>query len=122
MSKSSSNDGFRCFQNQVHLENSGSTAKNSFSLTRQPGPPTESVRGSSTNFPFLPGGFENLESDESVKDDTSNALNLESGAVFHFFDIHRNIFLELVFSDWTVVGQNFVFCVCKSVTILAFEE
>lgn len=63
---------------EVHLENSGSTAKNSFSLTRQPGPPTESVRGSSTNFPFLPGGFENLESDESVKDDASNVLNLES--------------------------------------------
>ncbi|RXG73628.1 Helicase SKI2W [Armadillidium vulgare] len=35
----------------------GSTAKNSFSLKRNPGPPEEAVRGSTTNFPFWPGGI-----------------------------------------------------------------
>ncbi|XP_038045840.1 helicase SKI2W-like [Patiria miniata] len=46
--------GFR----EVQMEGTASTAKNSLSLRRQPGPPTQSVRGSSTNFPFWPGGID----------------------------------------------------------------
>ncbi len=40
---------------QVLLENTGLSAKNSLSFQRQPGPPSESLRGSNTNYPFLPG-------------------------------------------------------------------
>uniref|UniRef100_A0A665VK16 SKI2 homolog, superkiller viralicidic activity 2-like n=1 Tax=Echeneis naucrates TaxID=173247 RepID=A0A665VK16_ECHNA len=40
---------------EVLLENTGLSAKNSLSLQRQPGPPSDSLRGSNTNYPFLPG-------------------------------------------------------------------
>ncbi len=43
---------------EVTLSGAGSTAKNSTSLRRAPGPPDEATRGSSTNYPFWPGGFE----------------------------------------------------------------
>ena len=36
----------------------GTTAKNSTSLRRAPGPLDESTRGSATNYPFWPGGFD----------------------------------------------------------------
>ncbi|XP_077052554.1 superkiller complex protein 2 [Siphateles boraxobius] len=45
---------------EVLLEDTGLSAKNSLSLQRQPGPPSESLRGSNTNYPFLPGGMEEL--------------------------------------------------------------
>lgn len=44
-----------CLVLQVLLENTGLSAKNSLSFQRQPGPPSESLRGSNTNYPFLPG-------------------------------------------------------------------
>lgn len=40
---------------KVMLTDTGCTAKNSMSLLRQPGPLSTSVRGESTNYPFLPG-------------------------------------------------------------------
>uniref|UniRef100_A0A3Q2XYG0 SKI2 subunit of superkiller complex n=1 Tax=Hippocampus comes TaxID=109280 RepID=A0A3Q2XYG0_HIPCM len=40
---------------EVSLENTGLSSKNSLSLQRKPGPPSESLRGSNTNYPFLPG-------------------------------------------------------------------
>ena len=40
---------------KVMLADTGCTAKNSMSLLRQPGPLSTSVRGESTNYPFLPG-------------------------------------------------------------------
>uniref|UniRef100_A0A3P9KIP9 SKI2 homolog, superkiller viralicidic activity 2-like n=1 Tax=Oryzias latipes TaxID=8090 RepID=A0A3P9KIP9_ORYLA len=52
---------------EVLLENTGLSAKNSLSLQRQPGPPSESLRGSNTNYPFLPGGMEELSLDEIRK-------------------------------------------------------
>uniref|UniRef100_A0AAR2LKJ7 SKI2 homolog, superkiller viralicidic activity 2-like n=1 Tax=Pygocentrus nattereri TaxID=42514 RepID=A0AAR2LKJ7_PYGNA len=39
---------------KVLLEHTDLSAKNSLSLQRQPGPPAESLRGSNTNYPFLP--------------------------------------------------------------------
>ncbi|XP_071551875.1 superkiller complex protein 2 [Panulirus ornatus] len=42
---------------EVLNKDAGATAKNSSSMRRAPGPPEETVRGSSTNFPFWPGGF-----------------------------------------------------------------
>ncbi|KAM6899889.1 superkiller complex protein 2 [Xenentodon cancila] len=52
---------------EVLLENTGLSAKNSLSLKRQPGPPSESLRGSNTNYPFLPGGMEELTLDQIKK-------------------------------------------------------
>ncbi|XP_022538822.2 helicase SKI2W [Astyanax mexicanus] len=52
---------------EVLLEHTGLSAKNSFSLQRQPGPPAESLRGSNTNYPFLPGGMEELTLEQIKK-------------------------------------------------------
>uniref|UniRef100_A0A3Q1G5P9 SKI2 subunit of superkiller complex n=1 Tax=Acanthochromis polyacanthus TaxID=80966 RepID=A0A3Q1G5P9_9TELE len=52
---------------EVLMENTGLSAKNSLSLQRQPGPPSESLRGSNTNYPFLPGGMEELTLDQIKK-------------------------------------------------------
>ncbi|XP_078124648.1 superkiller complex protein 2 isoform X1 [Sander vitreus] len=52
---------------EVLLENTSLSAKNSLSLQRQPGPPSESLRGSNTNYPFLPGGMEELTLDQIQK-------------------------------------------------------
>ncbi|XP_008279342.1 helicase SKI2W [Stegastes partitus] len=52
---------------EVLLENTGLSAKNSLSLQRQPGPPSESIRGSNTNYPFRPGGMEELTLDQIKK-------------------------------------------------------
>jgi antiviral helicase SKI2 len=38
------------------------------SLQRAPGPPGEAVRGSSTNYPFWPGGFPELLLQEENED------------------------------------------------------
>ncbi|XP_078603715.1 superkiller complex protein 2-like [Branchiostoma floridae x Branchiostoma japonicum] len=43
---------------EVYLQDTGISAKNSLSLRRPPGPPTEATRGSSTNYPFWPGGMD----------------------------------------------------------------
>jgi len=42
------------------VKGAGTTARNSSSLQRAPGPPEETTRGSASNFPFWPGGFEEL--------------------------------------------------------------
>uniref|UniRef100_A0A1A8CSK5 Superkiller viralicidic activity 2 (S. cerevisiae homolog)-like n=1 Tax=Nothobranchius kadleci TaxID=1051664 RepID=A0A1A8CSK5_NOTKA len=52
---------------EVLQENMGLSAKNSLSLQRQPGPPSESLRGSNTNYPFLPGGMEELTLEQIKK-------------------------------------------------------
>lgn len=43
---------------EVETNSLGETAKNSLSLNRAPGAKDEGLKGSSTNFPFWPGGFE----------------------------------------------------------------
>ncbi|XP_013915981.1 PREDICTED: helicase SKI2W, partial [Thamnophis sirtalis] len=40
------------------VDNTGLSAKNSLSFQRAPGPPSESLRGSATNYPFWPGGID----------------------------------------------------------------
>ncbi|KAL3043712.1 hypothetical protein OYC64_003553 [Pagothenia borchgrevinki] len=52
---------------EVLLENTSLSAKNSLSFQRQPGPPAESLRGSNTNYPFLPGGMEELTLEQIKK-------------------------------------------------------
>lgn len=42
---------------EIWNKDAGATSKNSLSMGRAPGPLEEVVRGSSTNFPFWPGGF-----------------------------------------------------------------
>ncbi|XP_074839316.1 superkiller complex protein 2-like [Carettochelys insculpta] len=46
--------GFR----EALLDNVGLSAKNSLSFQRAPGPPAQALRGSSTNYPFWPGGMD----------------------------------------------------------------
>jgi hypothetical protein len=43
---------------EVEVSCLGETAKNSLSLSRAPGAKDDGLKGSSTNFPFWPGGFE----------------------------------------------------------------
>jgi len=52
---------------EQRIASAGSTGKNSSSMRRAPGPPEESFRGSASNFPFWPGGFELPE--VNVEDD-----------------------------------------------------
>ncbi len=55
------------------VKDAGTTAKNSTSLRRAPGPKDEATKGSTTNYPFWPGGFgedldEELHKVEEVKE------------------------------------------------------
>jgi len=43
---------------EQRIASAGSTGKNSSSMRRAPGPPEESFRGSASNYPFWPGGFD----------------------------------------------------------------
>ncbi|XP_077986520.1 superkiller complex protein 2-like [Glandiceps talaboti] len=58
---------------EVEVSDTGISAKNSTSLARPPGPLTEAVRGSSTNFPFWPGGM-----DEPSMDVIQTSLEMEA--------------------------------------------
>ncbi|XP_056154430.1 helicase SKI2W [Lampris incognitus] len=65
---------------EVLLEDTGLSAKNSLSLQRQPGPPSESLRGSNTNYPFLPGGMEELTLEQiKKKSDLEEDIDFENG-------------------------------------------
>ncbi|CAH2314448.1 helicase SKI2W [Pelobates cultripes] len=44
--------------NEVLVNHAGLSAQNSLSLRRPPGPPSQSVKGSTSNFPFWPGGMD----------------------------------------------------------------
>ncbi|XP_053683863.1 SKI2 subunit of superkiller complex protein [Sabethes cyaneus] len=46
---------------ELRIYNAGSNARNSTSLQREPCPAADSTRGSASNFPFWPGGFEEPE-------------------------------------------------------------
>ena len=63
---------------EVFNLDTGLTNKNSLSLQRAPGPPEESVRGTSTNLPYWPGGFDpqmiDDQLDKEVLLDFSNLL------------------------------------------------
>jgi antiviral helicase SKI2 len=48
---------------ELPIYNAGSDAKNSFAMTRAPGPQEEATRGSASNFPFWPGGFDEIENE-----------------------------------------------------------
>ena len=51
---------------EVFNQETGLTNKNSLSLQRAPGPPEESVRGTSTNLPFWPGGFDPQKVEDEI--------------------------------------------------------
>ncbi|KAJ7317373.1 hypothetical protein JRQ81_003535 [Phrynocephalus forsythii] len=56
------------------VDNMGLSAKNSLSFQRAPGPPTEALRGSATNYPFWPGGMdepslEQIKAQEDLEED-----------------------------------------------------
>lgn len=56
---------------EVFNRDTGLTNKNSLSLQRAPGPPEESVRGTSTNLPFWPGGFDPQEMEEELDNEVT---------------------------------------------------
>uniref|UniRef100_A0A3Q2CAU4 SKI2 subunit of superkiller complex n=1 Tax=Cyprinodon variegatus TaxID=28743 RepID=A0A3Q2CAU4_CYPVA len=71
---------------EVLLENTGLSAKNSLSLQRQPGPPSESLRGSNTNYPFLPGGMEELTLDQiKTRSEQEEEIDFENSDAFLFY-------------------------------------
>uniref|UniRef100_A0A3Q2QHS0 SKI2 subunit of superkiller complex n=1 Tax=Fundulus heteroclitus TaxID=8078 RepID=A0A3Q2QHS0_FUNHE len=71
---------------EVLLENTSLSAKNSLSLQRQPGPPSESLRGSNTNYPFLPGGMDELTLDQiKTRSEQEEEIDFENGDFFFFF-------------------------------------
>ncbi len=49
------------------MPDAGATARNSTSLRRAPGPPDQSTRGDSSNYPFWPGGLDKPEDGEREK-------------------------------------------------------
>ncbi|XP_043272709.1 helicase SKI2W [Venturia canescens] len=57
------------------LQGAGETARNSMSMSRAPGPPTEGVQGNSSNFPFWPGGFDEPSVSKTF---SSNDLDFEN--------------------------------------------
>ncbi|XP_070532118.1 superkiller complex protein 2-like [Ptychodera flava] len=62
---------------EVDVVDTGISAKNSTSLARPPGPLSEAVRGSSTNFPFWPGGMDEPSLDVITKSLESATVDLE---------------------------------------------
>ncbi|XP_046434524.1 helicase SKI2W [Neodiprion fabricii] len=60
---------------EVVVKGAGENPRNSMSMSRAPGPPTEGVKGSASNFPFWPGGF---DIPELPKDVSSVEINFES--------------------------------------------
>ncbi|KAM4630900.1 superkiller complex protein 2 [Polymixia lowei] len=65
---------------EVLLEDTDLSAKNSLSLQRQPGPPSESLRGSNTNYPFLPGGMDELTLEQiKKKSELEEDIDFENG-------------------------------------------
>ncbi|KAG8448608.1 hypothetical protein GDO86_015627 [Hymenochirus boettgeri] len=64
--------------NEGSINYSGLSAQNSLSLRRPPGPASQSVRGSTSNFPFWPGGMDEPTL-EQIKDtgDKQEALDFE---------------------------------------------
>ncbi|KAM3911682.1 superkiller complex protein 2 [Leptodactylus fuscus] len=63
---------------EVTIGHSGLSAQNSLSLRRPPGPPSQSVKGSTSNFPFWPGGMDEptLEQIKAAGDE-EEALDFE---------------------------------------------
>ncbi|XP_055750670.1 SKI2 subunit of superkiller complex protein-like isoform X1 [Salvelinus fontinalis] len=66
---------------EVLLGDTGISAKNSMSLERPPNPnPSESLRGSNTNYPFLPGGMEELTLEQiKKKSEREEDIDFENG-------------------------------------------
>jgi len=92
---------------EVFSQKTGLTNKNSMSLQRDLGPPEESVRGSSSNLPFWPGGFDIENVEKELKDDNlldfSNLLSrhpkLSSGIDFSAVEKDKPVNREPVMKD-----------------------
>lgn len=63
---------------EVSADHIGLSAQNSLSLRRPPGPPSQSVKGSTGNFPFWPGGMDEptLEQMKAISEE-DEALDFE---------------------------------------------
>ncbi|CAM5105330.1 unnamed protein product [Natator depressus] len=64
---------------EAPLDNMGLSAKNSLSFQRAPGPPAQALRGSSTNYPFWPGGMDEPSMEQiSAKGHLEEDIDFES--------------------------------------------
>ncbi|XP_067416357.1 superkiller complex protein 2 [Emydura macquarii macquarii] len=64
---------------EAPLDNMGLSAKNSLSFQRAPGPPAQALRGSSTNYPFWPGGMDEPSLEQiSAKDHLEEDVDFEN--------------------------------------------
>ena len=63
---------------EVPVQGLGETSKNSTSFTRLPGKLTDDVRGSRTNLPFWPGGFDPPKIDQ-ISEDVDVDVDFDSG-------------------------------------------
>jgi len=68
---------------EKRIKGAGTTSRNSSSLQRAPGPPEESTRGSATNFPFWPGGFELPPLPTHNQGDTVPELDFSPSKLLH---------------------------------------
>ncbi|KAK3087130.1 hypothetical protein FSP39_002080 [Pinctada imbricata] len=59
---------------EEYIEGANITGRNSLSLKRPPGPPSQDVRGSSINVPFWPGGIDEFEIDQILNKDDKKEL------------------------------------------------
>ncbi|XP_003705432.2 superkiller complex helicase subunit twister [Megachile rotundata] len=60
---------------EVMSESAGKTARNSMSMTRAPGPPTDDIRGNTNNILFWPGGF---DEPQIVEDSSIEEIDFEN--------------------------------------------
>lgn len=84
---------------EVEVSSLGETAKNSLSLTRAPGAKDEGLKGSSTNFPFWPGGF------DEEKEILQSANKIEA---LKINEDEAELFSKLFEKG----GSNIIVCIC----------
>ncbi|XP_067012923.2 superkiller complex protein 2 [Anabrus simplex] len=75
---------------EVPVEDTGCNAKNSMSLRRAPGPSTQSVRGTDANYPFWPGGFPELSTQDTQEDEAGD-INFEDDLLYIAPGLERGI-------------------------------
>lgn len=107
---------------EVPIDSAESTPTNSMSLKRAPGPPESATKGSATNYPFWPGGFDEPINDEIAALITDN-LNFETELLTippgftHGFDFNANPSEKSNLADITTTLEE-----SETVDLLSFVE
>lgn len=64
------------------LNNTMATCRNSLSLKRPPGPPSQNVKGSTTNYPFWPGGMDKVTDCKIISTNNQVSIDFENELLF----------------------------------------